>query len=76
MPKLVLWTLGSLEHKLVPSEKAIKLLAEMIEDPNTEHIVWGPDLKVTVVEGDLDVIVEELGDGKKKYTVVEKVSDP
>lgn len=67
--KIILWNMGSLEHKIAPTKNAIELLVSMLKD-NPEHIVWGPDLTATVVEGDVNVIVAHLGDGNKQITIV------
>lgn len=66
-PKIRLWKLGSLEHKLYPSSEAISKLAKILSKPTDGDldIIWGPDLEVISVEGnpeDIDII--ETPDGK------------
>ena len=75
MSKIRLWKLGSLEHKLFPTELSVAKLAEVLlgakagEDGFID-IIWGPDLTVEVVEGDVDVIVRQLEDGNQEIKIV------
>lgn len=53
--KIVLWKLGDLEHKIIPSSESIEKLKDIVEshDYNKDlHVVWGPDLKVEVFDLD------------------------
>lgn len=57
MAKIVLWKLGSLEHRIMPSRQAIEKLADMLrsglqqkEIEDTMHVIWGPDLTIEVVD--------------------------
>lgn len=45
--KIRLWKLGSLEHKIAPSEENVQRLADLLFDPNSEvkDIIWGPDIE-------------------------------
>lgn len=46
-----LWKLGSLEHNIYPSKKAVKKLREAIEADNEGvlDLIWGPDLTVEII---------------------------
>lgn len=62
MSKIRVWKLGSLEHKIVPTQEAANklrtILAPLKDDKDCVlDIVWGPDLEVQVVEGDDDIIL-------------------
>jgi hypothetical protein len=49
MSKIRLWTLGSLEEKMLPGPGAIQKLADMLAEKKSGvdlDIVWGPELKV------------------------------
>jgi len=54
--KLVLWKLGNLEHKIIPSSESIDKLKKEInsldENEEVQHVVWGPDLSVEVFDLD------------------------
>ena len=68
-----LWTLGSLEPLLIPSKNSIDKLKEVLAKCNnsTNDIIWGPDLKLTVVSGSEDKIMipEKLPDGRILYRI-------
>jgi hypothetical protein len=54
--------MGSLEHKIVPTAEMANKLAKILENHvtgETLDIIWGPDLKCTVIE---DVVGEEYTD--------------
>jgi hypothetical protein len=55
--KIRLWKLGSLEHKIVPTQEAIQTLREILqecEDSQKEvvDIIWGPAIEVQEIGGD------------------------
>lgn len=64
MYKYRIWKLGSLEHKIAPTQAAAKKLADIIlnadhtikvtkeglDDGETLNIIWGPDLEVQDVK--------------------------
>lgn len=68
---LRIWKIGSVEHKIFPSQEAIETLAEKIcwindamSKGDSVDFVYGPDLEVVTIEGtpiSLDLI--ELPDG-------------
>lgn len=72
--RIVVWKLGNLEHKIIPSKEAIETLAGIIsqwDGKENLHVVWGPDLEVQVVSvlpGDIHVVYDV--DGAKSVTVV------
>lgn len=48
-PKLRIWSLGSLEHKILPTKDTIQKLVEMLSEWDGQSdldLVWGPDLQV------------------------------
>jgi len=50
--KIRLWKLGSLEHKIIPTQSAIQKLEAMLEDiegENEADIIWGPDVSVELI---------------------------
>lgn len=61
MAKVRLWKLGSLEHKISPSDRAIQKLHDILldikEDTHTVDIIWDAALDVEVIEdGELEII--------------------
>lgn len=58
--KIILWRLGSLEHKIFPTAQAVKNLENILLNIDTSeeifNIVWGPDIDVKVID------VENLDD--------------
>jgi hypothetical protein len=50
-----IWRLGSLEHKIVPSDEAIVAFKEALQYAHSQNsdgcvdIIWGPDIDVKVV---------------------------
>jgi len=66
--KIRLWKLGSLEHKILPTQKRIQefrdVLKEWTEKDGEYDLVWGPEITVELVEIEDDVknyIVNEEG---------------
>jgi hypothetical protein len=67
MGKIILWTLGSLEHKIVPSKAAVQKLKDLLSSAREEggmvDLIWGPDLDFKVVDNSPDdehMIVETM----------------
>ena len=54
------WTLGDLDHRIWPTQAAYDRLSKMLVDihaGNGPHeIIWGPDLKVAVVKGEVTTL--------------------
>ena len=52
--RIVIWKLGSLEHKILPTRAAVdklrNILAKNIDSNEDMHLVWGPELSVEVIE--------------------------
>jgi hypothetical protein len=49
--KIRIWRLGSLEHRIVPTPKAMNRLTKILQDklpanPEVLDIVWGPELTI------------------------------
>lgn len=58
--KFRVWTLGSLEHGIIPKKETIAKLQDQIKllkEGSIEDIVWGPDLKVQEFDVELPSIV-------------------
>jgi hypothetical protein len=56
--KIVLWKLGSLEHKIIPTQKTIDRFAEALEkcytsDGERTDLVWDDSISVQSIEVDL-----------------------
>lgn len=70
MSKIRLWKLGSLEHKVYPTEKAVENLTAILEEANKSEediydIIWGPDIDCKVIDLDKDAIdIIEIEDVK------------
>lgn len=47
-PVMRVWTLGSLEHRVYPTEEAVQKLADALLQ-NPRDLIWGPELSVTTV---------------------------
>lgn len=63
-----LWRLGSLDHKIMPTENAIARLAEMLMNNvggGTVDLIWGPELDLTESSTDISKFL-----GKEKYEPV------
>ena len=61
MTKIRLWTLGNLEHKIIPSQHMVNKLRHILNDNADKDeldLVWGPDLSLKCV----DVGDEEVSD--------------
>jgi hypothetical protein len=71
--KIIVWKLGSLEHKIFPTEAAILKLKDMLlklRDDKTSDIkdlIYGPDLTVEEVDMDNleDCFIQTIQDGKQ-----------
>lgn len=76
-PKLRIWRLGSLEEKILPTQKAIDTLTSYLQqwDGNSSiDIVWGPDLHVEQIDlatNAVDIIVPVDKDVVVKSDVAE-----
>jgi hypothetical protein len=58
--KFRVWTLGSLEHGIIPKKETITKLQDQIKllkEGSIEDIVWGPDLKVQEFDIDFPSVV-------------------
>ena len=55
------WKLGSLEHKLYPSQEAVLKLKRILESNNEgfEDIIWGPDIDVIDLSGNSGEKIEQ-----------------
>jgi hypothetical protein len=58
-PTVRVWQLGSMEHKVFPTEKAVDALRDMLlamtnGEVEVTDIIWGPELTVTELVGDGD----------------------
>ena len=79
MRTLRIWKLGSLEHKIFPTEKAVAKLAELLMNEEATDIIWGPELtheKIEISDDDVIVITNHPGftvvkDGDKPITIKE-----
>ena len=49
-----LWTIGSLEHGLIPTEAQIQKIVSILEDESITDIVVGPDVKMQIMDDDDD----------------------
>lgn len=61
-----IWQLGSLENKMMPTQKAIQKLADMLANAGngmSMDLIWGPDLKFTDTGSDVHKFL-----GEAKYT--------
>lgn len=67
--KIRLWKLGSLEHKLLPSQEAVNKLREIIKQidwNDNADIIWGPDIEVVELSNDKSI---------ENYTICEVKDD-
>lgn len=62
-PKLRLWKLGSLDHRIYPTDEAVQKLADILRNhvsgDKDIDLIWGPDLTVEehyLDEADVNVI--------------------
>lgn len=66
--KIRLWKLGSLEHRIMPTQQGLNKLRNILKESTAKSgeidIVWGPELNVELIEIEDDVknyIVNEEG---------------
>ncbi len=66
--KIRLWKLGSLEHRITPTQQGLNKLRNILKESTAKSgeidIVWGPELNVELIEIEDDVknyIVNEEG---------------
>ena len=80
-PVIRVWKLGSLEHRIFPTEAAIQKLADCLTADGMTDLIWGPELTVewlpahdgvNVVAGP-DIRFRQVDD---QTIVVEKVEPP
>jgi len=77
MGKIRLWKLGNAEKGIYPTDQIMDSLCNILANAKKHEgdepldIIWGPDISVEVVEGDMDVIYQQLADGSQKITVVD-----
>lgn len=58
-----LWTVGSLEHGLIPSEAYLNDIVKMIEDDSITDLVFGPDVKMQIIDDSDDLeLLEKLNE--------------
>jgi GDPmannose 4,6-dehydratase len=58
-----LWTLGDLENMVIPSKDAlnkVRAILANLKPGEVNDIVWGPDLKCTVIETDTEDVKDEV----------------
>lgn len=77
VPIIRVWKLGSLEHQIYPSEKAIQKLADILTNHdwnNDLELIWGPDIQVYTVQGysNVELITDDAGEVKKVIVHVNK----
>lgn len=74
IPRIRLWTMGSLEHKINPTKKAIDKFTQALakcevhikETGEDANLIWGPEVSVQEVkisEEDMDFIIEGQPEG-------------
>lgn len=59
--KIRLWTIGNLEHKIIPTAREVadfreKLMEALSSDKDVEDIIWGPSVSVTCIEASDDIL--------------------
>lgn len=65
-PKFRVWKLGNLEHKIYPTEAAVRKLADILrghEAGGCLDLIWGPDIEIQEVKhGDEieECVVEQI----------------
>lgn len=81
--KIRIWKLGSLKHRIVPTEEAVEKLKSILDSSKQNdddlNIIWGPDIKVKVVEGEDDVMFASIEEAKtfleqRGYSVIKLIS--
>jgi len=85
MKKIRLWTLGNLEHKIIPTESGVKRLRDILSigkksSDKVVDLVWGPELNVKTINVDtneevVDVIRTEFEKDGEKYCKFEIIND-
>jgi len=84
--KYHLWKMGSLEHRINPTQSAIKKLRTILEENQQEgevHIIWGPDLDLITLNGDseveqifdYDALPDKIETLKKKLAIYEELNE-
>jgi hypothetical protein len=51
--RIILYKLGNLEHKVMPTAAAIAKLRDLIKDKPVDgplELIWGPDLEIEVID--------------------------
>lgn len=73
--KIFLWKLGSLEQKIFPTKAAIenfKQVLSQLKDDKLNHIVWGPDIDVKIIEiediSEVQHVIEYFKKGQHEST--------
>ncbi len=64
MAKIRLWKLGSLEHKIVPTQAAALKLAKILSDARASamdifDVIWDDTVTVETIDGDNDVLLAD-----------------
>jgi len=74
--KIRVWTLGNIERGIIPTSQALDKLASLLRDEVTD-IVWSDDIKVEVVDGDVELIhvTDDLYRKIEKKTERDKLVD-
>lgn len=86
-PVIRVWKLGSLEHRIFPTEAAVKRLADMLAkavEGKSLDIIWGPELDVMwmpMSDGvnlvcDAGIKIEKIDDKTMKVTIDEQRQTP
>lgn len=73
-----LWTLGDLEHKILPTKGQVEQLSEILAENKTDDdvfdLVWGPAIDVKIVKK--DAVHQPLGlHVKQAQEVVDMIND-
>lgn len=73
-PRIRLWKLGSLEHKIWPTEKAYEKLGTILREWNGQDdldVIWNDTLTLEVINStdDTDIDIIELPDGKRRIVI-------
>ena len=76
MTKFRVWKLGSLEHKIAPTQQAAQKLADILalaSDDGTLDIIWGPDLEIEEIGHGDDIeecVVKEILESEDEVTFI------
>lgn len=54
---LRVWRLGSLEHRILPTEASIKKLTDLLMTEDMTDLIWGPELEVIDLPGNVDGVI-------------------